>query len=209
MAHILEQNLVIPVITIDAADKAKRLAEALLDGGINIIEITLRTEAALDSVKEIKSAFPEMTVGVGTVISEEQAKQVIDSGSQFGLSPGIDAAIISLFAEASIPFVPGIMTPSEILRAIELEQQYLKFFPAGIVGGPVALKAISAPFAHFNLRFCPTGGVNATNMSDYLKLPNVFAVGGSWLATPKLINAGAWDQITKNAKAAVSAGQTP
>ena len=204
MTHILEQNPIIPVIAIEDADKAKPLAEALLNGGINIIEITLRTDAALDAVKNIKSAFPEMIVGTGTIITDEQAQGAIDAGSQFGLSPGINPKILAQFASASIPFVPGIMTPSDILHAIELDQKYLKFFPAGTIGGPGALKAMSAPFAQFDLRFCPTGGVSAANMHDYLNLPNVFAVGGSWLATPKLIAENSWDKITKIAQEAVA-----
>jgi len=159
------------------------LAEALLEGGLNIIEVTFRTTAAAGAIKSIAESFPEMLVGAGTVVTLEKAKIAIDSGSKFGLAPGTDLETIAYFKSHDIPFILGIMTPSEIQAAVKAGCKHLKFFPAGAAGGPKLLKAMTAPYAHLDVKFCPTGGVSLDNMNEYLSISEVFAIGGSWLAT--------------------------
>jgi 2-dehydro-3-deoxyphosphogluconate aldolase/(4S)-4-hydroxy-2-oxoglutarate aldolase len=199
----LNQDPIIPVIVIEDAETAKPLAEALLAGGLNIIEITFRTQAAPKAITEIVNTFPEMRVGAGTVVTPEQAKLAIDSGSQFGLAPGTDPETIRYFQDRKVPFIPGIMSPSDLQTAYKAGCKQLKFFPAGAAGGPKLLKAIAAPYSNLGVRFCPTGGVSLDNMNDYLGLKEVFAIGGSWLATPAQIKARAWGLITEQVKAAL------
>lgn len=199
----LNQNPIIPVIVIEDAEAAKPLAEALLAGGLNIIEITFRTQAAPKAITEIVNAFPEMRVGAGTVVTPEQAKLAIESGSQFGLAPGTDPDTIRYFQDRKVPFIPGIMSPSDLQTAYKAGCKQLKFFPAGAAGGPKLLKAIAAPYSNLGVRFCPTGGVSLDNMNDYLGLKEVFAIGGSWLATPAQIKAKEWGHITEQVKAAL------
>lgn len=194
---------VIPVIVLDRADDAVPLAEALLAGGLSIIEVTFRTEAAAESIERITKAFPEMQVGAGTVVTPEQAKQAIDAGSQFGLAPGTDPETIAYFRERGVPFIPGVMTPSDIQSAVKAGCTSLKFFPAGAAGGPKLLKAMSAPYGSLGVKFCPTGGVTLDNMLDYLSMPEVFAVGGTWLATKPQIQNGEWATITQQVKDAL------
>ncbi|MEN8662475.1 MAG: bifunctional 4-hydroxy-2-oxoglutarate aldolase/2-dehydro-3-deoxy-phosphogluconate aldolase [Lentimonas sp.] len=195
---------VIPVIVIDDADDAEPLAEALLNGGLNIIEVTLRTSAAPLAIERIAKAFPDMLVGAGTVVTLEQAKLSIDAGSKFGLAPGTDPETIAYFNEQGIPFVPGIMTPSDIQAAVKAGCRSLKFFPAGAAGGTKLLKAMAAPYANLGIKFCPTGGVSLDNMNDYLSLPEVFAIGGSWLATKAQIANKDWAAITDQVKQALA-----
>lgn len=194
---------VIPVIVLDRADDAVPLAEALLAGGLSIIEVTFRTEAAAESIERITKAFPEMQVGAGTVVTPEQAKQAIDAGSQFGLAPGTDPETIAYFRESGVPFIPGVMTPSDIQTAVKAGCTSLKFFPAGAAGGPKLLKAMSAPYGSLGVKFCPTGGVTLDNMLDYLNMLEVFAVGGTWLATKPQIQNGEWATITQQVKDAL------
>ena len=195
---------VIPVIVLDDADDAVPLAEALLEGGLNIIEVTFRTAAAAESIRRIAKAFPLMQVGAGTVVTLDQAKQAIDAGSKFGLAPGTDPETIAYFKEQDIPFVPGVMTPSDIQTAIKAGCDSLKFFPAGAAGGTKLLKAMSAPYANLGVKFCPTGGVSLDNMNNYLSMPEVFAIGGSWLATKAQIKAQDWSTITQQVKDALA-----
>lgn len=194
---------VIPVIVLDDAEDAVPLAEALLTGGLNIIEVTFRTAAAAESIERIANAFPEMMVGAGTVVTQEQAQRAIDAGSKFGLAPGTDPETIAFFKEKGIPFIPGIMTPSDIQAAVKAGCTSLKFFPAGAAGGPKLLKAMAAPYANIGVKFCPTGGVSLDNMNDYLSLPEVFAIGGSWLATRAQIQAKDWSAVTQQVKEAL------
>lgn len=194
---------VIPVIVLDRADDAVPLAEALLAGGLSIIEVTFRTAAAAESIERITRAFPEMQVGAGTVVTPEQAKRAIDAGSQFGLAPGTDPETIAYFRERSVPFIPGVMTPTDIQSAVKAGCTSLKFFPAGAAGGPKLLKAMAAPYASLGVKFCPTGGVTLDNMVDYLSMPEVFAVGGTWLATKPQIQNGEWSTITQQVKDAL------
>jgi 2-dehydro-3-deoxyphosphogluconate aldolase/(4S)-4-hydroxy-2-oxoglutarate aldolase len=194
---------IIPVIVIEDADVAEPLAEALLEGGLKIIEVTFRTEAAGDAIQKIVNSFPDMVVGAGTVVSLDQAKRAIDAGSQFGLAPGTDPDTISYFQSHNIPFIPGTMTPSDVQVALKHNCNYLKFFPAGAAGGPKLLKAMAAPYLNRGVQFCPTGGVSLENMNEYLKMKEVFAVGGSWLATKDQISNGDWGVISANVRAAL------
>lgn len=194
---------VIPVIVIDDPENAEALAEALLSGGIGIIEITFRTAAAAESISRIVQRFPEMAVGAGTVVTPAQAREAIEAGSQFGLAPGTDVETIKSFDTAGIPFVPGIATPSDVQVAFAAGCRYLKFFPAGSLGGIKMLKALSAPYGNLGIQFCPTGGVSLDNMLEYLALPSVFSVGGSWIATKQHIAEKNWKVIADNAKRAM------
>jgi len=200
----LDQFPVIPVIVIDDVADAKPLANALLQGGLNIIEVTFRTAAAAGAIEAIANDFPEMLVGAGTVVTPEQAKIAIESGSKFGLAPGTDPETITYFKERNVPFIPGIMTPSDIQTAIKASCEHLKFFPAGAAGGPKLLKAMAAPYTNLGIKFCPTGGVSLDNMNDYLSMPEVFAIGGSWLATKAQIAAKDWGKITTQVKDALT-----
>jgi 2-dehydro-3-deoxyphosphogluconate aldolase/(4S)-4-hydroxy-2-oxoglutarate aldolase len=180
--YILKVSPVIPVITIDNADDAVPLAQALLEGGISIMEITLRTEAGLQSIENVAKALPQMTVGAGTVLNTTQFDAVCNAGATFAISPGFTDQLLTHAAKSSIPLIPGVATASEIMQAMESGFDTFKLFPANIAGGAAALKAFNGPFQ--DIKFCPTGGVNLDNINDYLQLPNVLCAGGTWL-TPK------------------------
>lgn len=203
--EIFDKHPIIPVVAINNADDALPLAESLLEGGIGIIEITFRTEAAGESIRRIRENLPDMLVGAGTIVTPRQAEQAIDSGSQFGLAPGTDPDTVRFFQKNRIPFIPGILSPSDIQLAHKNGCTRLKFFPAGAAGGPRTLKALSAPYQSLGIKFCPTGGVSVDNLNDYLSMKTVFAVGGTWLAKSDQIDDGNWGMITENARAAMAA----
>ncbi len=203
MLDELLKRPIVPVIVIDDADDAEPLAEALLAGGIDVIEVTFRTAAAGDAIGRVKQAFPEMLLGAGTVLTTEQADRAIDAGAGFGLAPGLNAKVVSHFQGRGGTFIPGVMTPSEIEQGLELGCRLQKFFPAGAAGGPAMLKALAGPYASQGVQFCPTGGVNLGNMMDYLSLPIVAAIGGSWIATKQQIADKDWATITRQAKDAL------
>jgi 2-dehydro-3-deoxyphosphogluconate aldolase/(4S)-4-hydroxy-2-oxoglutarate aldolase len=190
---------------IDRVDDAVPVAEALLRGGVDAMELTLRTGAALPALELITGSVPEMLAGIGTIIKKEQVTQAKDSGAAFGVSPGTNIDVIKAAQDAGLPFSPGIMTPSDIERALPFGCEILKFFPAGSSGGIKHLKNIAAPYAHLGLKYVPLGGINQGNMKDYLKEDIIAAVGGSWIASRDLIDSGQWDQITSNASSAVQA----
>ncbi len=194
---------VIPVIVIDDAKDAEPLAEALLKGGMDVIEVTCRTPAAAEALRRIKKSFPEMLVGAGTVVTPDQGKMCIDTGVSFGLAPGLNPEIVKIFQTSETLFVPGIMTPSEIEQGLALGCKLLKFFPAGAAGGPNMLKNMAAPYASLGVKFCPTGGVSLENMNDWLALPMVSTIGGSWLATKQQIADEQWAMITGQVRAAL------
>jgi len=198
---------VMPVLAIDNPDQAVPLAHALMEGGLNTLEVTFRTRAAAESIRRIRKEVPAMHVGAGTLVTRDQALTALDCGVEFGLAPGLDPNIIALFVERGVPFMPGVMTPSDIQRGIELGCFCQKFFPAETSGGVAQLRAMTAPFTAFNLRFCPTGGVTLANMNTYLALPEVFVVGGSWLATQKQIAEGQWPQITEQVRSSLLKAQ--
>ena len=204
MLNEILKRPVIPVIVIDDANDAEPLAEALLKGGMDIIEVTCRTAAAAEALARIKKGFPEMLVGAGTVVTPDQAKMCIDTGVSFGLAPGLNPDTVKFFQQNDTLFIPGIMTPSEIEQGLSLGCEMLKFFPAGAAGGITMLKNFAAPYAPFGVKFCPTGGVNLDNMNDWLSLPVVSAIGGSWLATQQQIADKQWDVITAQVKAALA-----
>ena len=204
MSELLTTYPVIPVIVIENAEDAEPLAEALLEGGLGIIEVTFRTDAAPEAVARILRACPEMVVGAGTVVTEDQAKRCLDLGVSFGVAPGFNPATVGRFQEHGIPFLPGVASPSEIEAAFACGCSLLKFFPAGASGGPQMVRALAGPYAPLGIRFCPTGGISRDTMNDYLKLPEVFAVGGSWVATKRQIADGAWSDITVQVRDALA-----
>lgn len=203
----LSQNIekcgIVAVLVIDRAADAVPLAEALLAGGVNVMELTLRTPAALDALKAVKTSVPDMIAGAGTVLTTEQVQQVKDAGAAFAVAPGLNPRILAAAREAGLSFAPGILTPTDIEIAVELGCKLLKFFPAEPSGGLSYLKAVAAPYAHLGIRYVPLGGLNENNMSSYLSDPNIAALGGSWLAPRDLIKAGEWSKITALAAEAV------
>ncbi|HNX05601.1 MAG TPA: bifunctional 4-hydroxy-2-oxoglutarate aldolase/2-dehydro-3-deoxy-phosphogluconate aldolase [Opitutales bacterium] len=202
--ELLARQPILPVIVIDDADSAVPLAEALMAGGLASIEITFRTKAAAEAIRRIRAAVPEMLVGAGTLLNAENADAALEAGAQFGLAPGLSAEVVAAFEDAGKLFIPGIMTPTEINQAADMGCKYLKFFPAETAGGAANLKAMNAAFKHLGLKYCPTGGITLANMEKYLSLPEVFAIGGSWLATRDQIAAGDWKTVSEQARAALT-----
>ncbi len=198
----LGQQGVIPVIKIDEARQGPGLSEALLKGGLPCVEITFRTEAAEDAIRLISKSQPEMIVGAGTVLSIDQAQKAVKAGARFIVSPGFDPKVVDWCLEQKIPVTPGVATPTEIIMGMDKGLDIFKFFPAEALGGIRMLKAIAAAFV--NVKFIPTGGISASNLAAYLELPMVYAVGGSWLATSKLISLKDFKEITRLASEAVS-----
>jgi 2-dehydro-3-deoxyphosphogluconate aldolase/(4S)-4-hydroxy-2-oxoglutarate aldolase len=192
---ILRQRLVC-VAVIDKADDAVPLAEALIAGGLNCIEVTFRTTGAAESISRIRNALPSAIVGAGTLLTADNVKAAVDAGAQFGVSPGLSETVSKAAHDAKLPLFPGVVTPGEIMRALDLGWQHLKFFPAETFGGVNALKALAGPFGHTGVKFVPTGGITATSLPNYLAVPQVAAVGGSWMAEKKLIAEKNWKQIT-------------
>ena len=197
---ILALGPVMPVIVIDDATDAVPLAEALLAGNINAIEVTLRTSAAIEAMEEIAKNVPDMVIGAGTVLDGEQAAQARDAGAVFAVSPGATESLIYGCEEAGITLLPGAATASEAMQLYEAGFDVQKFFPAVPAGGAPFLKALSSPLPQVS--FCPTGGITVDSANDFLSLPNVLCVGGSWIASQADIRDKNWDKITKAAKAA-------
>lgn len=191
---------IIAVLVVDEVKHAVPLAEALLKGGVDAIELTLRTPAAMSAATAIKKTFPEMTLGFGTVLTTDQVKAVVDVGADFAVAPGCNSKVISEAKKLGLSFAPGVMTPSEIEIAIQEGCQILKFFPAETSGGLKHLESMVAPYQHLGLKFIPLGGLNITNSGDYLKSPLITAIGGSWVAKRNVIQNQDWDTITNNAK---------
>lgn len=204
MNGLLGDRRIIPMIEIEDADHAVPLAEALLAGGLDVVEVTFRTEAAAEAIDRIAHAVPDMLFGAGTVVTEDQARRAVELGVRFVVSPGFSSRIVDYLRKNSVPTLPGVQTPTEIQAALEAGCTLQKFFPAGAAGGAATLKALSGPFASLGVTFCPTGGVNLDNMLGYLALPTVSCVGGSWLATRKQIADGDWAAITRQAKEAIA-----
>ncbi len=196
---------VVPVIAIESVDAAVPLADALLAGGLPIAEITFRTSAAADVIALLKKERPQLLIGAGTVLTEENARRAKDCGAQFAVSPGLNPAVVKASLDAGLPIAPGVMTPSDIEAGLSFGLKVLKFFPAGAAGGPGMLKSVAAPYMHLGVKFIPTGGVTLENMGEYLQHGFVLGVGGTWLAKKDLIAAADWDTITENCRAAVVA----
>ena len=186
---------VIPVIVIDDIEQAVPLARALVDGGVRVLEVTLRTPVALDAIRAIAREVPDAIVGVGTISRVEHFEQAIQAGARFGVSPGLTRELVDAAHASRLPLLPGVMTPSDVIRARNAGFFALKLFPAQQAGGIGMLKALSGPFP--DVTFCPTGGVTPTSAPDFLALPNVGCVGGSWLTPPAMVRAGDWQGITK------------
>jgi len=191
---------VVPVLVIDDLEKAVPLAEALVTGGLRALEVTLRTPVALQAIRAIADAVPGAEIGVGTLRTADDVKASVDAGARFGVSPGFTDAVMDAADAVGLPMLPGVATPSEAMAAADRGLEILKFFPAEANGGAPVLKAWASPLA--GLKFCPTGGVSETNARDYLSLPNVICVGGSWVAPKDAIADGDWDSITRLSKEA-------
>ena len=194
MKEIIRKNRIVPVVKIEDAGKAADLARAVEKGGLNVIEITFRTEAAEEAIKRIKKEVPEMLVGAGTVLTLENLEKAINAGSDFIVSPGFNPKIVDSCLERNIPVFPGVMTPTEVEAAMDKGLKTLKFFPAEVAGGTAMLKSLSAVY---NVDFMPTGGIGIKNMSDYLSLSNVLCVGGSWMVKADLINNEEYEKISQ------------
>lgn len=195
---------VVAVLVIDRADQAVPLAKALLDGGIDAMELTLRTPAALEALHLISKTVPEMLAGMGTILTPEQVQQAHECGAQFGVAPGCNRRVMQAAIDRRLSFAPGIVTPSEIEQALELGCRLLKFFPAEPAGGLTYLRAMAAPYAHLGIQYIPLGGLGPENLAKYLQDPLIAAVGGSWIAPREAIARGDWPAITETARAAAA-----
>ncbi|MCA9135205.1 MAG: bifunctional 4-hydroxy-2-oxoglutarate aldolase/2-dehydro-3-deoxy-phosphogluconate aldolase [Planctomycetales bacterium] len=195
----LRTTRVVAGFSVDRAEHAVPIARALLAGGIDAIELTLRTPAALDGLNAICGEVPEMLTGVGTILSPELVAEVKNAGADFGVAPGLNPRVVRRAIEVGLPFAPGIATPSDVEAAIELGCKLVKFFPAEASGGVTYLRGMSAPYKHLGIHYFPLGGLNADNMMDYLGEPNVLAVGGSWIVKNEMVLQEDWAGITARA----------
>ena len=193
---------VIPVIVVEDAATAVPMARALVAGGLPMIEITLRTDDALAAIRAVADEVEGAAVGAGTVLTARQFGQAVDAGARFVVSPGTTRELIAVASESAVPLLPGATTPSEVMSAMEEGYRFLKFFPAEASGGASILKALSSPLA--GVRFCPTGGIGVETVGDYLALPNVACVGGSWVAPPAMVRGGDWAGIERLAREAAA-----
>lgn len=201
--HAREMTLgrIVPVVVLEQAEPAAALARAIQAGGLHSMEITMRTPAAAEAIRSAAAQVPELTVGAGTVLTVQMAREAVKAGAQFIVSPGLSANLVRWCRKRNVPVFPGVSTPTEVIQAMELGLDRLKFFPAEQSGGVPALKTFGSLFRE--VQFMPTGGIGPKNLKSYLALPNVMACGGSWLCPPKLIRAGAFDQITALCREAV------
>lgn len=199
---ILRRAPVVPVFTPGAVDDAVDVARALVRGGLPVIEVTLRTAVALEAIRAMAAALPEAVIGAGTVLDAAQLGQVRDAGAAFGVSPGATPRLLQAARDGGLPFLPGVATASELQAGLEAGFDTFKFFPARQAGGAAMLAAWGGPFSQ--VRFCPTGGIGPDTASDYLRLPNVLCVGGSWLTPAERIAARDWDAIEALARAAAA-----
>ncbi len=200
----IESTGIVAVLVIDREEDGPDLAKALLAGGVDIMELTLRTPAAIGALRRIRAEVPDMLAGAGTVLTPAQVEEVKNAGAEFAVSPGLNPRVMQAAKEAGLPFAPGISTPSDIEQALEFDCRLLKFFPAEASGGLARLKAMSAPYQHLGVRFVPLGGVNEKNMSTYLADPLIAALGGSWLAPREAIMEKRWSDITGLARQATT-----
>lgn len=201
---IIKTSPVIPVLVIENLEDAVPLAEALVRGGLRVLEITLRTDVALEAITAIKEALPDAIVGAGTIIDDKSLQAAEKAGAAFLVSPGVNESLLKAAKYSNVPLLPGVATPSEAMRLYQEGYSALKFFPAEAAGGAPMLKSIAGPLPQ--LVFCPTGGVSPDNAMDYLSLPNVHCVGGSWMAPKSLVNAKNWTEIEQLARQAANLG---
>lgn len=203
MIEQIIKNKLIPVAVIDKSKDALPLAESLLAADINVIEVTLRTPAALESIRLISKEFPDMLLGAGTVLDHQLIPELIASGVCFAITPGLNPHVVESAQKNSLLVMPGVVTPSEIEQARNYDLEVLKFFPAEAAGGAAMLKAFAGPYAHTGIRFIPTGGVNLSNLEEYIKIPCVAAVGGTWFVSTSMINEGKFSEITRLSREAL------
>ena len=196
----LSKSKVSAVIVIDDVGNAGYLADALLSGGVNSIELTLRTGAAFDAINFISKRYPEMIVGAGTVLSPDQLEQSIQSGAVFAVAPGLNPEVVKKAKELNFPFAPGICTPSELERAIRLQCSVVKFFPAEPIGGIKYLKSMAGPYSHLDIKYLPLGGISLQSMASYLDSELVLCIGGTWIAKRQKIIEQDWNHIEENSK---------
>lgn len=199
LIELMRRAVVIPVLTVESVDHAVPLARALVRGGLTVLEVTLRTEPALEAIRRMATEVEGAVIGAGTVLNPADLDRAAAAGARFAVSPGLTRALLEPHA---LPLLPGVATPSELMAGLEAGQTAFKFFPAMPMGGAAVLKAWGGPFPQ--ARFCPTGGVDAANAASLLALPNVLCVGGAWVAPPALVNAGRWDEIAALASAAAA-----
>lgn len=199
---LLTTSPVMPVLVIERVEDAVPIAKALKAGGLKVLEVTLRTESAIDVIREIAANVDGVLVGAGTVTRVEEFAAIQQAGGQFAISPGATETLLKAGLEWDLPYLPAVSSVSELMRAMEFGYSCFKFFPAEASGGPAALKSFAGPFP--SVRFCPTGGIGANNFTDYLKLPNVSVVGGSWVVPQAMVDAKDWNGITELAKDAVA-----
>jgi 2-dehydro-3-deoxyphosphogluconate aldolase/(4S)-4-hydroxy-2-oxoglutarate aldolase len=197
----LAEIAVVPVVVLERAEDARQLGEALKAGGLPCAEVTLRTPAAEDVIREL-ARDPDIVLGAGTVLTADQADRAVDAGARFIVSPGFSQSVVRRCAERGVPVFPGVATPTEIQSALAAGLNVVKFFPAETLGGVRALRAMSAPFG--DVRFMPTGGVSASNLGEYLAVPSVVAVGGSWMVASQLVRDGRFDEVTRLSEEAVA-----
>jgi len=203
LARIVSKRIV-PVIVLDHEEQAEPLAESLLKAGLDIMEITFRTAAAEGAIRRIAKRFPEILLGAGTVLGADQLKRAADAGASYALAPGLNESVVNAAEKAGILMFPGVMTPSEVERALSMNCRILKFFPAEAAGGVTMLKALEGPYSHTGVKFLPTGGIGLNNMRTYLERPSVAAIGGSWIVEKKMIMAKDWgtiEQLTRESLA--------
>lgn len=198
----VESKKIVPVVKLDRVDDANPLGEALCAGGLPVAEITFRTDAAEESIRIMTREFPNMLVGAGTIINEEQAKRAIDAGAKFIVSPGFSAKVTEYALDNNVIIFPGICTPTELMMALKYDLTVVKFFPAKQYGGLDTIKALAAPFP--SVRFMPTGGINQNNILDFLASNKIIACGGSWMVNDKLINSGNFEEIKRLTAEAVA-----
>lgn len=196
--EVLQISPIIPVVVIENIKDAVPLAQSLIEGGIHIIEVTLRSSCALEAIELIAKNVPKMRVGVGTILNPTQLEQAQNRGAEFLISPGLTIKLLEYAKKKDMPLIPGVSSSSEVMQALELGYNALKFFPAEYCGGVKLLNAFNGPFK--GVKFCPTGGISADNMHSYLNLENVLCVGGSWLTPKNLIQNKEWDKITEICK---------
>lgn len=196
----IQQCGIVPVVALKDTGKAVDLAKALKAGGIDVIEVTYRTPNASEVIELLRRDMPDLTVGAGTVINDEQLEQALDAGAEFVVSPGTDESVIKRCVDAGVAILPGVVTPTEIMVGMRYGLSVFKFFPAGIYGGLKTIKALRGPFGE--IRFVPTGGISAANLVEYANEKSVLAVGGSWMVKSDLIDQGQFDRITELAKEA-------
>jgi 2-dehydro-3-deoxyphosphogluconate aldolase / (4S)-4-hydroxy-2-oxoglutarate aldolase len=198
------QQRILPAVTFSSPEEALPVAEAILAGGLRVIEVPFRSGVAGTAISMIRAKFPEMYVGAGTLLTDKQMSHALDAGAQFGLAPGFNPSICKNAIQYNFPFIPGVMTPSEIELTAEMGFKILKLFPAAQMGGISFLSAIRSVYVQLQIQFIPMGGVSINNMADYLSLKNVIAVGGSWLATGELVAAKQFGKITEQVREALT-----